>query len=179
MNDNDVIAAFITILRRGLSEIGITSIDIKQGYQPRQVGTAIGPVLYFHKISTHRYGFPGRKDVYNAHTQTFDHTESIWRTPTFQVDGLSTQNPASLNQLTASDIVEQAADVLQLSITINRLRVHNIGIDRITTIREHYFNNDRDRFQQSPSFDFTLSYRREIASIVQPVNRHVLNIRRV
>ena len=179
MNDNQVIAVLISVMRMGLDEIGLTDVQIRQNYQPRKVGVSSQPVLYFHKISAPRYGFPGRRDSYNSTNRNFDHSESIWRTPTFQVNGLSTQNPADINQLTASDIVEQTADVLQQSNTRTRLLAQKIGIFRITQIREDYFHDDRDRFEQSPSFDFTLSYRRVIDSTVQPVTDFSLNCHQV
>ena len=179
MNDNDVLMVLFPILRAGLINLGVSGVALKQSYQPRQNGVNIGPVLFLHKISAPRYGFPGRKDTYNPSTQTFDHSESIWRTPTWQVDGLSTQDPSNLNQLTASDIVEAAADVLQQSSTRNALLVEEIGIERILDIRQTYFLNDRERHEQRPSFDFTLTYRREFASTVQPVNDHNLKVRRL
>ena len=139
MNDNDVLRVVIRILIEGLPAIGINGIRVKQSYQPRQTGVLTGPVIYLHKISAPRYGFPGRKDVYNSETAMFDHTESIWRTPSWQVDGLSTQDPANINQLTASDIVEATADVLQQSSTRIELLREKIGIERITDIRGKVF----------------------------------------
>ena len=179
MNDNDVLRVVIAILRAGLTAIGVPGVTVKQSYQPRKTGVLTGPVVYLHKISAPRYGFPSRKDTYNTMTGVFNHTESVWRTPTWQVDGLSTQNPATVNQLTASDIVEAAADVLQQSSTRITLLRNNIGIERITDVRESYFIDERERHEQSPSFDFTLSYRRVIPTTVQPVNSHTLKVRRV
>ena len=179
MNDNDVLMVLFPILNAGLINLGVNGVALKQSYQPRQNGVNIGPVLLLHKISAPRYGFPGRKDTYNTNNQTFNHSESIWRTPTWQVDGLSTQDPRDVNQLTASDIVEAAADVLQQSSTREALLLSKIGIDRILEIRQTYFVNDRERHEQRPSFDFTLTYRREFASTVQPVNDHTLTIQRL
>ena len=179
MNDNQVLLILLPILNSGMVSLGVTGVVIKQSYQPRGNGVETDPALYLHKIRAPRYGFPGRKDTYNQNTETFDHTESIWRTPSWQVDGLSTQDPANINQLTASDIVEAAADVLQQSRTREALLQDNIGIERITEIRELYFTDDRERHEQRPSFDFTLTYRREFPSTVQPVNDHTLKIRRL
>ena len=179
MNDNQVLQALLPILSAGLVTLGVTGVVIKQSYQPRQVGVEVGPALYLHKIMAPRYGFPGRHDVFNTMTNTFDHVENTWRTPTWQVDGLSTQNPSDIAQLTASDIVEAAADVLQQSSTRNALLMENIGIERITTIRESYFIDDRERHEQRPSFDFTLTYRREFSSTVPPVLSQLGNVRRI
>ena len=179
MTDNQILIVLLPILTTGLTAVGVTGVKIKQNYQPRQSGAEIQPTLYLHKISAPRYGFPGRKDVFNATNNNFDHTETIWRTPTWQVDGLSTQNPANLTQLTASDIVEAAADALQLQTTRLALLRSNISIERITTIRENYFLDDRERHEQRPSFDFTLTYRRSFRSVVPQVTGSRCRLRRV
>jgi len=179
MNDNQVLRVLLPILSSGLVALGVSGILIKQSYQPRQTGVEISPTLYIHKIQAQRYGFPGRKDTYNSTNRNFDHQESIWRNPTWQVDGLSTQDPNNIQQLTASDIVEAAADVLQQSATREALLQQDIGILRITNIREMYFVDDRERHEQRPSFDFTLTYRRVFSSTVPPVLSQVCNVRRV
>ena len=179
MNDNQVIAALIVALRAGLDLKNLQAVQIKQKYQPRDIGVPVQPTLFIHKIMAERYGFPSRKDVFNSMNNNFDHTEAIWRTPTFQMDGLATQNPADINSLTASDIVEAAADVLQSQAFREALLVDCIGIQRITTIRENYFTNDRERYEQNPSFDFVLTYRPEWKSTVPEVSDYTLNVRNV
>ena len=179
MNDNEVLMVVIGILITGLPAIGIRGVSVKQSYQPRKTGTETGPAVYLHKISAARYGFPGKKDVFNTETQDFDHIETIWRTPTWQVDALSIQDPTNLTQLTASDIVEATADVLQQSSTRTTLLNSNIGIERITDIREGYFADEYSRYEQRPSFDFTLTYRREFSSTVPDVTDHILNVNRI
>ncbi len=179
MNDNVVIRHLIAAMRTGLDSLGMQSVKIKQGYQRRQGITETGPTVYLHKVIAARVGFQSRKDVFNPANNNFDHTETIWRAPTWQVDGLSTQDPSSLIQLTASDIVEATADVLQLASTRETLLRNNIGIQRITTVRQDYFLNDRERHQQRPSFDFVLVYRHEIRSTVPQVTDSRCLINRV
>lgn len=179
MNDNQVLAIVIAILNAGLPTIGIPGVTVLQNYQPRIQGVPTTPVVYLHKINAPRYGFPGQSDVYNSSTQLFDHVDSFWRTPSWQVNGLSTQDPADTTQLTASDIVEGTADVLQLPSTRTQLLQNNIGILRITDVRETYFIDDRDRHEQQPSFDFTLTYQRMIQSTENPVTCFNLDIDRI
>ena len=179
MNDNDVIAILITVIRTGLASLGLRQVAVKQSFQPTQTAVESGQVVYLHKITAPRYGFPGRFDVYQPASRDFKHTETIYRTPTFQIDGLSRQDPSNINQITASDLVEQAADVLQTSTTREALLRSCIGIERITAIRENYFLNSQDHFEQIPSFDFVVNYRREIESTAQQVTQHTLNTRRI
>jgi len=87
---------------------------------------------------------------------------------TFQISGLSTQNPANTTQLTASDIVNYASYVMQSLATITALEAQNVGILRILDIRNPYFSDDRVRYEASPSFDFTLTHKQTIIT-VQPV----------
>lgn len=176
MNDNQIIALIITVLRSGLNSLMLAQVGIKQLYQPRQSAIESGPTLYLHKVLATRYGYPSRKNVFNRITGQFDHTETIWRTPTFQVSGYALQDPNNIASLTASDITERAADVMQTSATRLALLASNVGIIRITDIRENYFVDERDRYEQSPSFDFVLSYQVSINTTVPPVNNHCLNV---
>lgn len=175
MNDNQIIALIISIMRSGLDSIGLNDVLIKQQWQPRQSGIETQDTLYLSKILATRYGFPSRKDVYDESTGQFTHTETIWRTPTFQFSGYALQNPDNVNETTASDITEMAADVMQTSATRLLLLDQNVGIIRITDVRENYFVNERGRYQQNPSFDFVLSYRFTLTNMVSPVDQYCID----
>ncbi len=175
MNDNQIIALIITVLRAGLTSIGITNVLIKQQFQPRQSAIETSPTLYLSKITAPRYGYPSRKDVYNSTTRQFDHSETVWRTPTWQVSGYALQDPTNIDSLTASDMTERAADVMQTSATRLLLLAQGVGIIRITDVRENYFLDERQRYEQNPSFDFVLSYQVTTNTTVQPVDRYCLD----
>ena len=196
LNDFDIADLIRSVLKRGMASMGLGSVTVKQQYQPRQVGIEEGPTLYFFKVVSPRYGYPSRKDRYNSDSNTFAHQETIWRTPTYQVSGYSIRTQmrfkdwgfapgknnfnrgnfsSTLPLLTASDIVERAADVLQTSSTRLALLERNVGIIRITDVRESYFTNERRRYEQNPSFDFQLSYRHTITTRVDPVSSHCIN----
>lgn len=179
MNDNDIIQIVRNFLMAQLPLRGVMNVEVKQNYQPTQQGLPETPLLSVHKISAPRYGFPGVKHVYNAMTNVYDTTESIWRTPTFQFSGLAQQNPADLTSLTASDIVEAAADVLQSRAAIDTFQQHNIGILRVQQIPIMYFVNDKDRHEQDPSFDLVLQYRRVFTSTTPEIDGFRPNILRV
>ena len=67
---------------------------------------------------------------------------------------------------------------MQTDETIDFLIAQGIGIQRITDIRIIKFINDYDNFRESPSFDFTVSYDRELVSTVKPA-QVIGNIKRV
>lgn len=179
MNDSDVWTVLIALLRTGMSDLGFPQVAVRQNYQPTQQGTPEGPALFLHKLSATRYGSPGHRHVYNVADANFDTTQSVWRTPSYQVSGLAQQNPGAPDAPTASDIVEAAADVMQTPATRQTLLQSGIGILRIRDIRMLYFVNDKDRHEQEPSFDFTLSYRRVVASKTPAVTVFGTNIVRV
>jgi hypothetical protein len=52
--------------------------------------------------------------------------------------------------------------IMQGSQFIEALKAQGFGIMRITDLRNPYFKDERDQFQASPSFDFTLSYNRTL-----------------
>ena len=179
MNDNTVLMSVIAALRAGLNSFGLSQVRIKQSYQPRQTGVEIDPTVYLHKITADRWGWVGRKDVFNTSSSMFDHTDVHYRAVTWQVNGLATQDPANLSQLTASDIVECAADALQTEDTIRALIAARIRMEHITTVRELYFLDDRERHEQNPSFDFTVTYQVNRSAVVPPVVRSGCTLHRI
>ncbi len=179
MNDNDIFAIIIGILEAGFVAMSLPSVVVAQNYQPTPQGIENAPTIYIHKLSAGRYGYPGQKSVYNAGDDDFDTTDSIWRLPSFQISGLSVQDPSNISMLTASDIVETAADILQFPSTRQTLSSSDIGIFRIKNVREVYFSDDRDRYEQEPSFDFELSYLKTFTSKTPRVTAQRAEISRV
>ena len=171
--------AVIAVLRSGLESFGLNNVKVKQSYQPRQSGAEINPTLYLHKITVDRWGWVGRKDNYQSQTNQFNHTDVYYRAATWQVNGLVTQSVRPPSNLTASDLVECAADILQSENTLQALSDQRIRMEHITQVREIYFLNDRERHQQNPSFDFTLTYRVNRSSVVPSVVRAVETLRNI
>lgn len=93
---------------------------------------------------------------------TYVHTEMQQKESKFQVMGLVTLDPKKTNQLTASDIANLACYVMQSSPTIQTLEAQGVGMLKIPEIRNPYFLDDRQRFEASPSFDFTLTHKQPI-----------------
>jgi hypothetical protein len=179
MTDNELIRLLIPLIRDGLRPLGISDIEIKKQYQPTQQGTPGGNVLFLHKIGDYRYGFPERKDVWDREAGNFAHTESQWMQTTFQVNALIPQDPKHTDLPTASDVLNLTACILQSDATRQTLQSHKVGIYRMQDIHQIYFVDDRDRFEASPSFDFTLTHRRTITSRAPSVNTFEQHIYRV
>lgn len=179
MTDNPLFRILLLLIRDGLSAEGVINIVIKQQYQPTQQGMPSGPVIFLHKIGDYRYGYPQRKSVWDHESKKFIHTESIWMQTSFQVNALAPQDPEQPDLLTASDLLNLSAIVLQSDATRQALQRHEIGIYRVQDIRQIYFINDRQQFEASPSFDFTLTHRHTITSCVPLVDTFEQKIYRV
>ncbi len=167
--ESRVIGLIGTILKEGFQQnLGI-DIDVEQKYQPEIVGMPERPTIYIHKISADNYGFVGSNST-NGVVES-----NQWKTPTYQVNVLALQNTEESYPMTATDYAEAAAAILNLPSAINVLRSNEIGIDRITNIREMFFTDDRVLFEQQPSFDFTLSYQRTYSSTVNTIGIDDIN----
>lgn len=156
--DNSLIQIFLPIINAGLIADGFTGVTVKQSNQPTQQGIDTNPSLYFFKMHSKRYGYLGRYDVWDTIGSQMVHTESQYYESTWQVSALVLQNPATPNQYTASDLVDEAASIIQSDASRETLNSNGIGILRISDIVNPYFKDDRDNFEASPSFDFTLTY---------------------
>lgn len=179
MRDNLLIAAIISVMQDGLVARGLPTVLVKQSYQPTQQGVPTAPTLFLDKISDHRYGHPQIKDVWDEDAATITHTEKEWIESTFQFTGLSIQDPTDLTQLTASDIVNTAAAILQSAYTRTVLLGQGIGIYRIMEIRTPKFSDDKGNFEYSPSFDFTLTHEQIYETTAPVVETTRFNINRV
>lgn len=94
------------------------------------------------------------------------YTETQQKASLFQVMALATQNPADTNQLTASDIANLGCYVLQSIQAIQTLEAQGMGILRIPEVRNPYFSDDRERYEASPSFDFTITHKQTIITTI-------------
>lgn len=154
--DNDIIRIFLPIIQNGLIQDGFTGVTVKQANQPTQQGIPATPCVYFFKVSNKRFGFLGRFD--NWVNPVMVHHEKQYMEITFQVMALVLQYPITPNQYTASDLVNEVASIMQSDNTVTILNNNKMGILRITELSNPYFVDDRDQFEASPSFDFTLVY---------------------
>lgn len=157
MTDNELIKLFLPIINTGLQDAGLTNVVVTQSNQPTQQGINIAPTVYFYKIGDHRYGWVDREDkwdgINNVHTEV-----QIYET-TFQISALVLQKPNNTLTYTASDLVNEVAYIMQNESTLQTLSDSNVGILRITDVRNPYFLDDRDNFEASPSFDFILTHK--------------------
>lgn len=179
MLDNVLIKLIIATIIEQESIAGIDGTPIKQAFQPTQQGVNTQQTAYLHKIGDRRLGTPLRTNVWNELTQTMVHTETQVYETTFQISALSTQNPSNTTQYTASDVLNLIAYILQSEQTINTFLAQDVGILRISEVRNTYFEDDRQRHEASPSLDFILTHKQIVASNVNVIQSTELNIEAV
>lgn len=110
---------------------------------------------------------------------TWSYSEIQQYASTFQLSGLSTQNPSNIESLTASDIVNLGAYVLQNQQTIAAFEAQGVGILAIQDIRNPFFSDDRQRYEASPSLDFTITHKQTIITTIPIISETVFEIDRV
>lgn len=162
MTDNELVKLFGPIIEAGLLQRGFTGVKLLAANQPTTQGLLTAPTVYFYKIGDHRFGFLQRTDEWNSLLNQMDHQELQNYETTFQVSALVLQTPPQLitTGYTASDLVNEVSGILQSDSARNTLAQQNVGVLRITDIRNPYFVDDRDTFEASPSFDFVLTHSR-------------------
>lgn len=178
-NGNFVVTQDGAMINAGLSTLGIGDIAVKQSYQPTMQGAETGPTVYLFKVADRRRGSPRRESVYDPDTETFIHTETTAYETTFQASALVTQNPANVNSVTASDLINYVSAILQSEMGLDYLQSKGLGILRIGDVRNLIFENDRQQFQAQPSFDFILTHNQVIVSEVPAVISTEYQISRV
>ncbi len=165
MIDGDVQRAIKGVLDAGFTSQGLTMI-VQQSFNPTKQGVPLEPTVFFNKISSRRFGFQGRKSVYDAGNNNFVKTESYFLKATYQIGAMSSQDLNDPNSLNTYDIVDLAAAILQTEETRAVLLAQSIGIERITDIRTPQIMIDTDEFEINANFDFVLSYKNEIVNTV-------------
>lgn len=159
MTDNQIIRLFLPLLNAGMTAYGY-SVIIKQSFQPTEQGADSEPQLFFTKVSDKRLGHPQRKSVWDTLLGKQIDTDTQLMEATYQITALVRQTSSS--EKTASDYAHTAAMLMNGAEFISTLKASGVGILRITDVRNPYMKDDRDQFQASPSFDFTLSFNRDI-----------------
>lgn len=192
MRDNQLIALLISQLNAGFSALGLT-VSVKQSYQPTRQGANVGPTVYISKLYDERMGTVGVSETWigaNLATEDGDaittedgtgvgveygagfmqHTETQQYVTYFQASALAMQDPSDVNSLTASDITNYAASIAQSMAFIAALEAQGVGVLKIGQVRNPYFDDDRQRFEASPSFDFGLTHKQIIISTVPVIS---------
>lgn len=164
MREYDLFVAAIAVLRAGMG-MNEATLEIAQNHQPRTSGRPTTRALLLEKVGERRYGHVKREDVPDPDDAgLMIHRETQIYETTLQVNGMAKPPPAppaalDMSEPTGADLANQAAAVLQSDAAIAAFRALDIGVLRITDVRNPKFRNDRDQFEASASFDFILTHK--------------------
>ena len=151
------------------------SVTIIQSNQPTVQGAVKSDSMYFYKIGDKRVGHPHRINEWDTLAGAMVDNDVQLMEATFQLSALVRQP----DTITASDLLNDAAMIMQSDSFIKTLKNAGVGILRIGEIRNPYFQDDRDQFQAMPSFDFILSYNRSINRTGKVISAYEFDINRV
>ena len=147
-----------SVLLAGLNVRGINA-EVKAAAQPTQQGTPTNPVIFAVRIGGKRYGSPTRKNYIDPTTQALMYSETETFESTYQISGLvrvdPSADPATPNTL---DLVKIAGDILQSQTALDTFAASDVGVLRITDISTSFFDDDRDQFEENPTFRVTLRH---------------------
>lgn len=158
MTSEQLVINIRALLLAKLAEQGLPDVRVLEAYQPTSQGRE-GTAIYFFEVNDNRYGWQGRR-----YTQPVDGETVGVRTEGQQMQTLMQFEAFAEKdfRLSAKDVLNVAAMVISSLGFIDDAQRLGIGVQRITDIRNPFFKNDKDRFEASPSFDVTFSYRRTV-----------------
>ena len=175
LTDNQLIGLLATQMEAAVASGGWNLI-VEQKDQPTQQGIPTAGAVFFQKLHDHAYGSPKIRKVSNydpsvpGSPKTFTEYEDQWYETTFQISALVTQDPTNLSLPTASDVANYVKMYLASRATRSVLMQQNVGMLRVTQIRDPAFQDDRERFEYHPNFDITLTYERTIEIVIPGTN---------
>lgn len=176
MFDNQLITLIIATIISGESTAGIPETPIKQAFQPTQQGVNTQPTAYLYKLFDELVGTPYSADIWDTDSETLVHTQLQQYATHFQINALSTQDPKTPMQYTASDILNLIASILQSDATIATLQAQGIGIQKIKVAQNPAFTDDRDRNEYAPYLEFILTHKQIITSTTPIIDATTLAI---
>ena len=179
MRDYALFSFLIAQIEAGFTHFQET-VKVKQGWQPTSQGALTGQVVYIAKVMSGQYGFSGESYAFNTPNDNFDISGETMLAGTFQVSSLIGQDQAlTADALTADDLLIMAMQWLQADITVQAFQDVGLGIERIINIRQSFFTNDKDNYENAPSFDFNITYTQSLAFTVAKINEQSISINRV
>lgn len=180
MNDKQLAALFMAQLLPAMQATpDLAGVKLKRNFQSRQQGADSGPYVYFVKIGDHRYGSPQRKPAWNVAAADFDHLEIQQYESTYQFSAWVPQDPKDVTGLTESDILNLVSGIMQSDTISAAFQAQEVGILRVTDIRNPYITDDRDQFEAVPSFDLILTHKRTRVTTLPAVVAFEANVSRV
>ena len=123
--------------------------------------------VYLFAISENRHGTQRRK--YSPHDGHMGHVESTLVSKTVQVQAFRKHDITDLDDYTASDLCAVVKMIISSLPYIELLQSQGVGVSNVVDMREPEFINAAGDYEKNPSFDFDLSFTREIRPLTPAI----------
>jgi hypothetical protein len=172
-NDLDIIRLLGNALTSAVAQAGWTHqgkpYAVWQKNQPTQQGIPTSPTIFFEHLFDVSRGWqkmdydenqldPSGNSLVGTETQLYEFH--------YQVSAWVIQDPNDLTIPTASDVLNKVRMYLQSRNQMRIWRQNNVGVLRIQEVRNPYIQDDRQRFEATPSFDIVFTNQKQIAYTV-------------
>jgi hypothetical protein len=165
MLDNQLINLLATQLEAASAAAGWNYIVVQKD-QPTQQGIPTAPTIFFEKLFDNQHGWPMDSYAYQSASNNFTETETQMVNTTFQISALVIQDPTNLSLPTASDVANFMQQYLSARWSINAFMEQDVGMLRVTSVRNPAFNDDRTLYEFNPNFDIVLTHSRTVSGTV-------------
>lgn len=157
VNDALLLTNIRSVLSAGFSQRQITAA-IRILYQSDRAGRESGPAIYLYKSNSTRYGYPERQYLYNDSRGNLTERTLYWRMDTFSVEAIGAAIPDTQEDLSPTDLLQTAADIVESDSVVSQFRGLHIGIGRVQFKNISYTTDTDDRYLQVPLLEFNLSH---------------------
>jgi len=186
--DNELYAMMINYLEAEMAIHG-NSVLVFQSYQPqlqsieKDVPTGTNGQIFLFKVRDKRYGWKRIEAEYEDAQpldQEFKMTYTQVMETTFQASCMSRQDPSDINSLTASDLLNDLAAILQMPDTITYFNDNfQVGIERVVDLPSTYIIDDKEQYEAVPNLEFVLTHKRAQVRRAPQVKSSELKVQRV
>jgi len=157
MRDTALFTALRTVLLAGLALSDAPTTEVKRASQATQIGADTGPTVYFQKMMDRDLGSPQRKHIWDDETSDYVNAQIQKVATSFQIMGIH-RLAVTDEGMTASDLANEARAILQSDDAIAAFLAVDVGVERVTQVRNSVFTDGQDQYEFSPSFDFVLTH---------------------
>lgn len=169
MTEIGAMIALRAALVQALTGYGYTA-SVLAGRQPTKQLLQDNAVYIF-PIGETRQGVQGRTYTRARASDTGDmgHVERVRVSKTMQVQAFRKHDINDPQDYTASDLCAVVKMVIESLPFQEAIRAAGIAVHNATPLREPEFLNDAGDYEKNPSFDFDLSFTREIKPTTMPI----------
>lgn len=157
MTDNELSIFIIGLLEEAAAKSGFGFVVVANS-QPTQQGVTTSPAVFYRHLFNYMYGW--RKADYLPSATAGKVTERITQycDTTLQISGLVQQRPHDTSIPTAKDVVQYVHMYLNMPSVLKRF--HDIGLNilKVGNIRNHWFSDDMNKFEDFPNFDLVVTH---------------------